>query len=80
MLDIMRRQHDRARLARLLPRAVEFAHKTGSEPRVSDDAGVLYAPASACIVSVFMRDRASDLEGATATGHVGRAVYDAYAI
>jgi len=40
---------------------------------------VLYAPRSACIVSVFTRDLASDLDGAMAIGHVGRAVYDAYA-
>jgi beta-lactamase class A len=78
-LDIMRRQQMRDRLPLLLPPAVEIAHKTGSEPRVSNDAGVLYAPAGVCIVTVFTRDLESDVEGATAIGHVGRAVYDAYA-
>ena len=39
MLDILRRQHDRSRLARLLPRAVEIGHKTGSDPHVSNDVG-----------------------------------------
>jgi beta-lactamase class A len=79
MLDILRRQQVRNRLPLLLPPGVEIAHKTGSVSRVSNDAGVLYAPGSVCVVSVFTRDLGSDLEGATAIGHVGRAVYDAYA-
>jgi len=79
MLDIMRRQQVRNRLPLLLPPGVEIAHKTGSVSRVSNDAGVLYAPGSVCIVTVFTRDLGSDLEGAAAIGHVGRAVYDAYA-
>jgi beta-lactamase class A len=79
MLGIMRRQQVRNRLPLFLPPAVEIAHKTGSLSRVSNDAGVLYAPSSVCLVSVFTRDLASDLDGATAIGRVGRTVYDAYA-
>lgn len=79
MLGIMRRQQVRNRLPLFLPPVVEIAHKTGSLSRVSNDAGVLYAPSSVCVVSVFTRDLANDLDGATAIGHVGRAVYDAYA-
>ena len=79
MLDIMKRQQVRNRLPLLLPPNVTIAHKTGSVTRVSNDAAVLYAPASVCIVSVFTRDLADDLAGATAIARVGRAVYDAYA-
>lgn len=79
MLDIMRRQQVRDRLPLLLPPGVEMAHKTGSITRVSNDAGVLFAPDGPCIVSVFTRDLADDLKGRLAVAQVGRAVYDAYA-
>lgn len=79
MLDIMRRQQVRDRLPLLLPPSVEIAHKTGSLNRVSNDAAILYAPKSACVVTVFTRDLVDDLKGRMAIGEVGRAVYDAYA-
>ncbi len=79
MLEIMRRQQVRDRLPLLLPPSVEIAHKTGSLSRVSNDAAILYAPRSACVVTVFTRDLADDLKGRLAIGQVGRAVYEAYA-
>lgn len=79
MLDIMRRQQVRDRLPLLLPAGVEIAHKTGSVTRVSNDAAILYAPRSACVVAVFTRDLADERKGRLAIGQVGRAVYDAYA-
>ncbi len=79
MLDIMRRQQVRDRLPLLLPPNVEIAHKTGSVTRVSNDAAVLYAPKSTCVVTVFTRDLADDLKGRMAIAQVGRTVYDAYA-
>ncbi|HLJ58280.1 MAG TPA: serine hydrolase [bacterium] len=78
MLDIMRRQQVRDRLPLLLPASVEIAHKTGSVSRVSNDAAILYAPKSTCVVTVFTRDLSDDLKGRMAIGQVGRAVYDAY--
>src|SRR5579864_1003922 len=79
VLGIMRRQQVRDRLPLLLPLAIEIAHKTGSLARVSNDAGVLYAPKSPCIVTVFTRDLADDLAGRMAIAEVGRALYEAYA-
>jgi len=79
MLDIMRRQQVRDRLPALLPPGVAMAHKTGSVTRVSNDAGVLYAPRSACVIAVFTRDLADDLKGRMAIAQIGRAVYDAHA-
>ena len=79
MLDMMRRQQVRDRLPLLLPPGVEMAHKTGSLTRVSNDAGVLYTATGPCVVSVFTRDLADDLQGRLAIAEVGRAVYDAYA-
>lgn len=79
MLDILRRQQVRDRLPLFLPPGVEIAHKTGSVTRVSNDAGVLYAPQSLCIIAVFTRDLSDDLQGRMALGEVGRAVYQAYA-
>jgi len=78
MLDIMRRQQVRDRLPLLLAPAVDLAHKTGSVSRISNDAGILYAPKSPCIVSVFSRDLADDLKGRMAIAQVGQAVYEAY--
>ncbi len=78
MLDIMRRQQVRDRLPLLLAPAVDIAHKTGSVSRVSNDAGILYAPKSPCIVAVFTRDLADDLKGRMAIAEVGQAVYEAY--
>lgn len=78
MLEIMRRQQVRDRLPLFLAPAVDIAHKTGSVSRVSNDAGILYAPKSPCIVTVFTRDLADDLKGRMAIAQVGQAVYEAY--
>lgn len=79
MLDIMRRQQVRDRLPLLLPPGVEMAHKTGSIARVSNDAGILYAPAGPCVVAVFASSLGDDLKGRLAIAQVGRAIYDAHA-
>lgn len=78
MLDIMRRQQIRDRLPLLLPPGVEIAHKTGSVSRISNDAGILYTDAGPCVVAVFVKDLADDLEGRMAIARVGRAVYEAF--
>ena len=42
MLEILRQQKDGSLVARYLPPATEIAHKTGSLPSVSIDAGILF--------------------------------------
>ena len=79
MLEILRKHQVRDRLPLFLHPGVEIAHKTGSVTRVSNDAGVLYAPKSPCIVAVFTRDLSDDLQGRMAIGEVGRALYQACA-
>ena len=79
ILAVMRRQQVRDRLPLFLPAAVEVAHKTGSLSRVSNDAGILYAPKGPCIVAIFTKDLADDFEGRVAIAQVGRAVFDAFA-
>jgi beta-lactamase class A len=78
MLAILRRQQVRDRLPLLLPPGVEIAHKTGSVSRISNDAGILYTPAGPCVVAVFTKDLADDVEGRMVIARVGRAVYEAY--
>ena len=77
ILAVMRRQQVRDRLPLFLPAAAEVAHKTGSFSRVSNDAGILYAPQGQCIIAIFTKDLADDFKGRLAIGQVGRAAFEA---
>ena len=78
ILAVMRRQQVRDRLPLFLPAAVEVAHKTGSLSRVSNDAGILYAPRGQCVIAIFTKDLADDFKGRLAIGQAGRAVFEAF--
>ena len=77
ILAVMRRQQVRDRLPLFLPAAADVAHKTGSLSRVSNDAGILYAPQGQCIIAIFTKDLADDFKGRLAIGQVGRAAFEA---
>ena len=78
ILAVMRRQQVRDRLPLFLPAAVEVAHKTGSLSRVSNDAGILYAPRGQCVIAIFTKDLADDFKGRLAIGQAARAVFEAF--
>ena len=46
--------------------------------RVSNDAGILYAPQAQCIIAVFTKDLADDFKGRLAIAQAGRAVFEAF--
>lgn len=76
MLDIMARQQYRDKIPLLLPENTKVANKTGSIPRVMNDAGVVFAPSGAYAICVCAREVDDMPRAERAVAEISRAVYD----
>jgi beta-lactamase class A len=82
-LDILKRQQVNDRLPLLLPPEIPAAHKTGEQPGIRHDAGVLFLGSGAVVIAALTRDFAGPLEQGVAGGEassliarVSRVVFD----
>ena len=72
MLHLMLRQRVNDRLPRLMPDAVQVAHKTGNLPGVVNDVGVLYGLHSTVAVAAMVSDTSDETAAATAIAQIGQ--------
>src|SRR5262249_51229991 len=81
MLGHLKKNDDKLKFPRLLPRGTGLAHKDGSVPEARPDAGILYTPAGAIAVCVLTNGNADrrwvdDNAGNVLCAKVAREVYD----
>jgi beta-lactamase class A len=60
-----------------LPAEATVAHKTGSLRGIRNDAGIVYGPQGAYIISLFSKRLADTVAGAAALAEVSKAVWEA---
>ena len=83
MIAILKRCDDRDKFPRLLPAAVQVAHKTGWVSDVSTDAGILYwakGPVALCVLTSSNEDKRWSVDNAAhlLCARVAREVYDSF--
>lgn len=79
MLAILKRQQIRDKLPFYLPEDVVLANKTGTLPGAEHDGGILYAPRSPYIISIFTDGLAANYEGLQLVARLGKLIYDSVA-
>lgn len=76
VLDIMARQQYRDKIPLLLPENTRVANKTGSIARVTNDAGVVFAPSGVYAICVCAREVDDMPRSERAIAEISKAVYD----
>lgn len=76
ILDIMKRQKFNDRIPAGVPEKIEIAHKTGSLKGVRNDAGIVYAPDGAYVISVFSKHLADENAGIRTLAELSRVVWN----
>ena len=77
MLDLLTSEVVGGRLPALLPPGTRIAHKTGTWPTATHDAGIVYSPAATYVIVVLTDFGYSD-DGPGAIARLSLAVYDYY--
>jgi beta-lactamase class A len=77
MLDILKRQKNNTIIPLHLPDEATSAHKTGSLRGVRNDAGIVYHPQGAYLISLFSKRLADPVAGAAALAQVSKLAWEA---
>lgn len=76
MIDIMKRQKYNTIIPLHLPSEATTAHKTGSLRGIRNDAGIVYHPQGAYIISLFSKRQADTVAGAAALALISKAAWE----
>ncbi len=76
IIDIMKRQKYNTIIPLHLPAETEVAHKTGSIRGVRNDAGIVYAPRGAYLLSLFSKRLGDQVAGAAALAEISKIVWE----
>ncbi len=79
ILDIMARQQYRDKIPLLLPEDTRVANKTGSIPRVTHDAGIVYTPGGPFVLCALAKEVEDAPRAERAIAEMSRRLYDRFA-